>query len=1037
MAPEQAASERVGPEADWYSVGVLLYEALTGRLPHSGSAYKVIMDKQRVVPASPATCRPGVPPDLDALCMDLLAFEPGARPSGAEVLRRLGVESPVTSASQRSTHSVSQRPPFVGREAELAVLMEAYRRIRGGATAAVVVEGESGVGKTALVRRFVDDLAEQGAVVLTGRCYEREAVTYKAVDGVVDSMCHYLVHLPNDASAALVPRGAALLGQVFPVLRKVKAIAEAPSVRVVDPQEQRSRLFGAMRELIGGIADRSPLVVVVDDLQWADADSLALLSEVLRPPDAPPLLAIATLRSGVTPVAGVRDLQRLLAYCGHRIEVGRLPADQAKALATILLGYASARTTASAGQIAEEADGHPLFIDELVRHAALSEGGPALHVRLDDALRSRLEALPAAARRVLELVAVAGKPVPQEVVLRAAAVDPVEAARAFGLLRIDHLVQSTGSRASDTIGPYHDRVREAVTSGLAVEERAKCHRDLALAFEGTGHADAETLALHWGGAGDRERSSRYTELAAAEADAALAFDHAAELYRAALELGFGTTPGKLTLRIRLGQALANAGRGGEAAVAFIEAAAEAEQAEAIDLQRLAAEQYLRSGYIDEGLALVRRVLAAAGMKMPATPRRALISVLLRRAMIRLRGLGYKKRDVSEISPKALVWYDICRSLATDIGMVDTILGADFNSRSLLLALRMGEPVRLVTALGHEALYSSLGGGTSHKRTERLLSMANSLGKEIDQPEIRGWLLVMQGMRAYFAGQFAKAKAALTSSELVFRDQCTGRAYELDTSRIFLLFSHIYLGEIASVGKRAPQLVAEALDHGDRYAATNLRISILNAAWLLDDDVAVARHEIDEAMARWPAARFHVEHFFEMTARIQLGLYSGEGASTHAYAMERWPKLLGSLLLRVQLAHLEALQLRGRSALAAAEEGHADRERLLREAERDAKKILRRRMPWSNPMGELILAGVHHLRGDDDRAVERLRSAITGFDTSEMALYANVSRRRLGELLGGDEGRSLVQTADGFMDEQRIRSPQRFAAMLAPGFMERG
>src|SRR5262249_48167913 len=151
-------------------------------------------------------------------------------------------------------------PPFLGRDNELALLRRAYADRGSGHAVTVILRGESGIGKSALLREFgFHVLGEaQHAVVLAGRCYERESVAYKAFDQVIDALSAFLRRLPDRAGGVLLPRHAALLSRVFPVLGGVELIAQAPvaSPEVTDPQELRRRMFAALRELFGRLAER-------------------------------------------------------------------------------------------------------------------------------------------------------------------------------------------------------------------------------------------------------------------------------------------------------------------------------------------------------------------------------------------------------------------------------------------------------------------------------------------------------------------------------------------------------------------------------------------------------------------------------------------------------------------------------------------------------------------------------------------------------------------------------------------------------------
>ena len=153
--------------------------------------------------------------------------------------------------------------PFIGRAREMAVLREAFRSVVGGDTAAVCVSGPSGIGKSVLVRHFLERVqAHRPVVVLSGRCYERESVPYKALDSVVDSLSRYLGLLPSSQTDGLVPADVLPLLRLFPVLRQVDAIVAAARREdepLSEPHVLRQRGFGALRDLLG--ADRgSPAI---------------------------------------------------------------------------------------------------------------------------------------------------------------------------------------------------------------------------------------------------------------------------------------------------------------------------------------------------------------------------------------------------------------------------------------------------------------------------------------------------------------------------------------------------------------------------------------------------------------------------------------------------------------------------------------------------------------------------------------------------------------------------------------------------------
>jgi hypothetical protein len=1048
MAPEQAAGLPVSPAADWYSVGVMIYEALTGRRPFGGGAAEVLAAKQVHEPP-PRERVPGVPRDLDALCSELLRRDPRERPAGADILRRLGVAPDGPGTVLPSQSPPQQAIPLVGRRRHLEALEAAFAAVQRGRTVAVFMHGASGAGKTALARRFLDGLiGRDAAVVLTGRCYEQEAVPYKALDGLVDALSHYLRRLSDADARALLPRDVLSLARVFPVLRCVEAVAASPgrSLEVPEPQELRRRAFAALRELLARLGDREPLVLFIDDLQWGDLDSAALLTELIRPPDAPCLLLLGCYRSedaGTSPFLRALRRPESMYPEGDRRElaVEALKPAEAADLAAMLLDTDDPTSHPLAATIARESDGSPFFVAELVRHvqAGLDLPGhisPGEDVTLDRVLWARIERLPDDARRLLEVVAISGRPIGQTEASRAAEVG-ADGREAAAVLRSGRLVRGTGSAERDEVETYHDRIRETIVAHLGPAVQEQHHRRLAHVLKAWGQADPEVLAFHFHGAGEAEAASEYYAMAADRAARALAFDRAVTLYRRALDLGPSSDASRRSLRTELAEALANAGRGAEAAEEYLAATDGVFAAEAIDLRRRAAGQLLISGHVDAGLVVLRDVLGAVGIRFPGTPRRALASLLLQQIRLGLRGLDFRPRDASQVPAEDLARIDICWSAAIGLSNIDVIRGAHFQSRGLLLALRAGDAFRIARALVVEAAHASTSHGSSCRRPAKLFRVADRMVRQLDHPYTTGLLWLIRGIVAYLECRHREVQESLSRASETFRHHCPGAIWESDTSHIYTIWSLADMGEIAELVRRRSALLRAARDRGDLYAEANLNTYSMPIARLAADEVNEADEELSRILSRWSQRGYYLQHKNAMVARTMIELYREVGSGTTAWGViqGQWGGYNTSLLNRIKFNRIDIHQLRGRSAIAAARRS-ADPRDLLRIAEIDARCLDRERTPCSAAMARMIRAGAAATRGDAELARVHLLEAAGRFEALDMRLWAWAARRRLGELLGGDEGGDLVARADAWMTDQAIRNPARMTAMLIPGFLDR-
>ena len=1032
MSPEQTAGDEVTTASDWYSAGVIMYEALTGRLPFDGTIYQIIAARETGEAPPPSDVAENIPPDLDQLVVDLLQRDPAARPTGQQIIERLvGARGEPSRSAPRETPAL-----LVGREREIAALNAALGHARGGQAALVYIKGSSGMGKSALARSFLNDLAvDESVLVLRGKCYPRESVPYKAIDSLVDALSQQLARLPVSVVAELMPRDWFALARLFPVFTQIGKLAPPkPSAagEIRDAQELRRRGFAALRELFAHISQHRTVVLYIDDLQWGDLDSGLLLRDLLRPPDPPPVLLIACYRSDD---AANSPLLRMIEDRDQSqaerwdLEIGALTPEAARELALARLGDDSAAARQRAESLALESGGSPFFVDELARHLR-AFGASAESAGLEHVIDARLDLLPDPARQLLEIIAVAARPLDARVANQAAGLDPRDTSH-IELLTADQWVRRRAGDRKAVFETYHDRMRESVVARLSEQTLSSYHNRLAAALEAAGVADPETLAEHYLNAGDRELAARHALRAADQATAALAFDRAARLYRMSLEL-WDAVADEGSVRARLADALANASRGEEAARAYLAAATSSQPYEALELTRRAGEQFLISGAIDEGLEVFKTVLAMVGMKLDKTPRRALINLLARRLMLKVRGLGFQPRRATEVPAETLQRIDVCWSVAMGLTMVDVVQGAHFQCVNLILALRAGEPYRIARALTMEYGLSCLGGYRTEERTRMLGAMTAALVEEVDQPYTTGWFTIMKGIVANFDARFEEAVSESEKGEAILREQCTGVTWEVATAQLYQLQSLFMMGHWAETMRRWPLLLEEARKRKDRYLTTYIRTRHLFIKHLAADNPQAAHAEQASSLADWTDRGFQVQHYWDWYVSGEIDLYADDPQRARERIDSHWREYRRSFLPRTRPVEIEIRTLRARVFLALARNAaNSERRALLAEAERDAELLERERTRWPVSCSTLMRAGIASLNGDQDQELELLTKVEPEFKAIPMKHFAAAVQWRRGELIGGDEGGALKKSSGDWFTSQLVTVPTRMVHMLTP------
>ncbi|EDM76397.1 hypothetical protein PPSIR1_07520, partial [Plesiocystis pacifica SIR-1] len=727
------------------------------------------------------------------------------------------------------------------------------------------------------------------------------------------------------------------------------------------------------------------------------------------------------------------------------LELAPLSAEDARALAQALLarqGRTGAGPTdptsdeAPAEAVARRAQGNPFYIGQMVLGDDPHESSDA---SLDRLVARRIVALDPGPRALLAAVAVASGPTPLPVVLAAglAALPPElraengqtfdEAAALGNLERENLLIRHEDGRVESA----HDRIRAVAVGELPPHELAATHLALAAAYERHGAGEAQAIAEHYALGGDEQRALEYTERAADEAAQALAFERATELYRRALAiLGRADEPDtsrRRQLELALAKQLVDMGRGGEAADRFEALARTAEDPRAArDLRRRAASERVKIGLLDEGMDTITPVLREIGVWQPRGVGMAILSTVWHRLCLIVRGHAFERRAEADIDPDLLERIDSLLATKTGLSHHEAIFAGYQQSRAMRLALRAGEPKRLIRCLVHDAsIFVAIG---RREKGRELMTAARELLPHIEEPEYHRVVEYVTANHLDHSGRWPEAAEAFAALQ-VRLETSPNSGWIRGASTVQWNWVRKILGRYGELRAELPELLAVARDLGQHHVGVSLgSLHALTLAVYGEGEDALLR--LDALARQWHPRQVTFQHIVLAMSRVEVSLLMGDAPGALdavAAVLDDWR---AKVVANMMPSHVEFHELRARAQLAALADGSqpsSDRGRALARVRKDLAKLAKSHKPQAAPLRAILLGSLSAVEGDESAAEQTWREAAERLEAHDMQAHLAAVRVRLAAR--GDAGAAAA--AQAYFEAQGLDDPQPLIATLVP------
>lgn len=1032
LAPEVLWHQSYTPAGDIFSLGIVVLEALqaiTGE-PHVARNETDRDEDLQMLGDSIGGLHESLPEVLREGCQEMLEYDPGDRPTAMRIAR-LGLppSAPLLLSNERAMY---------GRQRELDQVRRWLTSIYAGRTARLHLTGPSGIGKTRLVREILQCIeAKRWGQVFHARCRQREDQPLQAFGQIVDVLVNRYMKMDREP-LQVDPVSESILQMAFPSLNGV--LETDMTVPTLTETAPRADALEAAVRLSRELRKVGPLILVVDDIQWADRDSLNVLDRLQNETEG--MLGVITVsRDGLDP-------QHLPPHETVRLEP--LSEEDSRAmLREAALQHSLEIDTEVLEELAEVAEGCPHRLVELAEEfrpgGALNlpvgtksgDSSASQITHIDRLWYQRAKRLSEDARRVLPLIATAGRRVSTHQLGALTELgDAVDAAVSeLAQQRLIH-DEATGG---ECITVVHDRVAEGVIETLDAEAKRRAHEawaELLIRHDSERTHSAE-IARHLFDAGQPRRAVPYALQTAEDAEKRFARIEAAHWYKRVIPYVSGQQ--RIACLQQAARCFESSNRPGEAAELYQQLAGLSDPPDRFRHDLTAMALLIRCGRLSEVRQRLVSIGDRLGLPRLKSPRMTRLLAPLRARSVNQQYAAWQQfasnvrhGEFPPNPPRSTVEAQrlhFCMATARPLRVFDHRLGREITSAASELALHHGTLEERLDVAINLAAFGCCHRGRRREQSERMLEDLQPTVLALGGPRMVGDLWSAIAMSHFTAGRwcqvFEPVQASLQSYQESFsiEEHSHSNSFEIAFTRFPQLWAMFQTGQLGSMAQPAEELVGDASFQRNSFGRLIATGGLGAAAWLLRDDLETLQQLCAGPLAVDPRGELQLIELFHWLTEMQCLSYEGrwdaalESLRATEHRVKRWPGRRIQILRIVGhcFAVLPALQK-------IREEGPTGR--TVRFARRHIRHLRREQMDFADMLAELYAGLLQRLLGHTTAAADHLRKARQQACDQQLLPYRLAAEDALAEIQTGRVATALRQ----HLADQGAVKPAPFARL---------